>query len=256
MMKKNRILVAEDDYYLQRDLKELLTGQGYEVVSASSKQEAMQYILSDKNISLYLLDVWFDDGEGFALCEQIRKQSINPVLFLTACDQEEYVVRGLNMGADDYIVKPFRVSELLSRIRANLRRMNYARGQRILVSKELTLNPFQCEVTLSGRVLSLSPTEYKLLYILMKNAGILLKREQLLELLCAELADPVENNTLSVQVSRLRSKIGAEYIETVWGFGYRFLPSVTEVIRSSQSVENLSYHAGCGNGTEKLFSPV
>ena len=82
-MKKNRILVAEDDYYLQRDLKELLTGQGYEVVSASSKQEAMQYILSDKNISLYLLDVWFDDGEGFALCEQIRKQSINPVLFLT-----------------------------------------------------------------------------------------------------------------------------------------------------------------------------
>lgn len=101
MMKKNRILVAEDDYYLQRDLKELLTGQGYEVVSASSKQEAMQYILSDKNISLYLLDVWFDDGEGFALCEQIRKQSINPVLFLTACDQEEYVVRGLNMGAED-----------------------------------------------------------------------------------------------------------------------------------------------------------
>lgn len=229
-MQKSRILVAEDDYYLQRDLKEILVSQGYEAVTASSRQEAMQYILSDKKIDLYLLDVWFDDGEGFELCEQIRKQSIHPVLFLTACDQEEYVVRGLNMGADDYITKPFRTSELLSRIQANLRRMNYAKGQKILISKSLTLNPFRCEVTLNNRILSLSPAEYKLLHILMKNAGILLKREQLLDLLCTELADPVENNTLSVQISRLRSKIGSEYIETVWGFGYRFTPAVTEVI--------------------------
>lgn len=120
----SKILVVEDDVYLRRDLKEILLKNGYDVASASSVKEAIWYVHNDEKIDLYLLDLWLPDGEGFAVCQQIRKRNLKPVIFLTVCDDEECIIKGLDLGGDDYVIKPFRTRELLSRIYANLRRVN------------------------------------------------------------------------------------------------------------------------------------
>lgn len=222
----SRILVVEDDFYLQRDLKEILTKQGYDVLTASSKQEGMYYVLGRSDIDLYLLDVWLPDGEGFELCTQIRKQNMHPILFLTACDEETAVVKGLDLGGDDYIFKPFRTAELLSRISANLRRQHMQ--TKVLQCNEITLDKAQGTVYLGNQELSLRPVEYRLLFILMQNAGRIVKRERLLKLIWDETENDVEDNTLSVHISRLRRKLGGLYIETIRGFGYRFTGEVRE----------------------------
>lgn len=225
----NKILIVEDDRYLQRDLKELLIRKGYQVMTALTKKEGMQHILNQKDIDLYLLDVWLPDGEGFELCTQIRKQNLKPVIFLTACDDEESVVKGLDMGADDYIAKPFRSAELLSRIQANLRRQKQNTGI-VLCCDEIVLDQSNESVSKAGKDIGLRPVEYRLLLSLMRHAGRIVKREQLLEKLWDETDESVEDNTLSVHISRLRRKIGMEYIETIRGFGYRFTKSVQERI--------------------------
>ena len=174
--RNRKLLVVEDEIYLQRQIKAILTERGYEVETASSRAEAVQYILNDSEISLYLLDIWLPDGDGFELCRLIRQKNMKPVIFLTACDDEESVVKGLDLGGDDYVSKPFRTAELLSRIQANLRRI--------------------------------------------------VRRESLMEKLWDAWGQEIEDNTLSVNISRLRRKIGSEYIETIRGFGYRFAKSV------------------------------
>jgi len=226
----SKLLVVEDDRYLQRDLKEILTRKEYQVLAASTKREGMQYILNEKDIDLYLLDVWLPDGDGFELCTQIRKQNVNPVIFLTACDDEESVVKGLDMGADDYISKPFRIAELLSRIQANLRRQRQTAGTVKFVCDDIVLDPVSSSAEKGGRDIGLRPVEYRLLVRLMQNAGRIVKREQLLEMLWEETYEGVEDNTLSVHISRLRRKLGIEYIETIRGFGYRFTKQVQERI--------------------------
>lgn len=225
-----KILVVEDDIYLQRNLKEILTRNQYEVITASTKQEGMHYILNQQETDLYLLDVWLPDGDGFELCKQIRSRSLKPVLFLTACDDEASVVRGLDMGGDDYISKPFRTAELLSRLQANLRRQEQDRPAMLMQCGNIRLDQSQGAVTVDGENLALRPVEYRLLLMLMTNAGRIVKREQLLENLWDEADAGVEDNTLSVHISRLRRKLGSEYIETVRGFGYRFTGSVQSVM--------------------------
>lgn len=225
----SKILVVEDDRYLQRDLKEILMRKAYQVQTASTKQEGMQYILNQKDIDLYLLDVWLPDGDGFELCTQIRKQNLKPVIFLTACDDEESVVKGLDMGADDYISKPFRIAELVSRIQANLRRQKQTVGT-VMICDDIVLDVVSAGVSKAGKDLGLRPFEYRLLHTLMRHAGRIVKREQLLEMLWEEMDESVEDNTLSVHISRLRRKLGIEYIETIRGFGYRFTKPVQERI--------------------------
>lgn len=225
----SKILIVEDDAYLRRDLKEILIKNGHVAETASSVSEALHYVYRDESIDLYLLDVWLPDGEGFAICSEIRKQNEKPVIFLTVCDDEEYVVKGLNLGGDDYIIKPFRTAELLSRIRANLRRTEGNHEELLLKSGELILNPGQETVKQNGALLKLSPIQYELLKKLMENGERIVKRDQLLEGLWKEPDNAVEDNTLSVNMSRLRSKIGEEYIETIRGFGYRFTGKVYRV---------------------------
>ncbi len=118
----SKIFVIEDDFSLRRDIQELLEKQGETIITASGYQEAIQMILNKEEADLYLIDVMLSDGSGFELCEKIRQRNNKPILFLTACSDENSIVKGLNLGADDYITKPFRVRELLSRIQANLRR--------------------------------------------------------------------------------------------------------------------------------------
>lgn len=222
----NKVLVVEDDFYLRRNLREILTTNGYEVLVASSVAEAISYVQRDDEIDLYLLDVWLPDGEGFSVCREIRRKNTKPVIFLTVCDEEESVVKGLNMGGDDYVIKPYRTKELLSRIRANLRKREEASGEVFLRSGELLLDKKQGIVRKKDMSLHLTPVEFALLLKLMENSEQIVKREQLLTDLWREEAAAVEDNTLSVVLSRLRRKIGSEYIETIRGFGYRFTRKV------------------------------
>lgn len=104
----NKILVVEDDRYLRRDLKEILVKNGYVVATAASVQEAIWYVYNEETIDLYLLDLWLPDGDGFTICQKIRERNGKPVIFLTVCDDEECVVKGLQLGGDDYVTKPFR----------------------------------------------------------------------------------------------------------------------------------------------------
>ena len=221
-----KILIVEDEVFLRRKLKDLLEKSGFRVVSAANKMEALQYMTCEKDINLILLDVWLPDGDGFEVCEYIRKKGTAPILFLTACDDEESVVKGLNMGADDYITKPFRSAELISRIRANLRRNTLQKQETYLYSKEIHLDVVQMRAYKDGMDLNLSQIEVQLLYYLMKHAGMIVRRELLLENLWDVAGKYVQDNTLSVSISRLRNKLGQDYIETVHGFGYRFMKHV------------------------------
>ena len=225
----HKILIVEDDKYLQRDLKEILIQNEYEVLIASTIAEAMYYVYKEQEIDLYLLDVWLSDGEGFEICREIRKKNQNPIIFLTACDNEEYVIRGFHMGGDDYVTKPFRTRELLSRIHANLRRANNNIQLSFLKCRDLCIDLQQETVTFDNVLLKLRPVEYRLLLKLMEYSQRIVKREQLLTCLWDGKEEAVEDNTLSVQISRLRSKIGSDYIETIRGFGYRFTQKVYKV---------------------------
>lgn len=220
------ILVVEDDCCLRREIGDLLEKQGITVRKACGYQEALELVLKRELFDLYLVDVMLPDGDGFSLCEKIRERDTNPILFLTACSDEESVVRGLELGADDYIVKPFRVRELLSRIQANLRRPAMQQG-RYLYSGDLMLDKKEELVYRQGESLKLSKLEYRLLEYMMDWPGIVLKRERILENIWDSEGRFVEDNTLSVSMSRLRRKIGkyqdAPYWEVVWGVGYRYL---------------------------------
>ena len=223
----SKILVVEDDAYLRRDLKEILIKNEYDVVTASSVGEACSYVNQEIDFDLYLLDLWLPDGEGFEICKVIRRKTQNPVIFLTVCDDEECVINGLNLGADDYVTKPFRTGELLSRISANLRRIQISQGAKdIFKSKELMLDVQQGILIKNNEELRLSPVEVVILQKLMENGERIVKREQLLAALWDSVGNCVEDNTLSVNISRIRSKIGGEYIETIRGFGYRFTERV------------------------------
>lgn len=224
------ILLIEDDIYLQRDLQILLQKEGYAVLPVSNIAAAKQMLLGFSDISLILLDLWLPDGNGLDLLPWIRQRTRVPLLILTAADDEQSVIQGLERGADDYITKPFRKAELLSRIRANLRRLEYEKDQTILESSDLVLNPFTHDVTLCDEKLPLTPVEFRLLSLFMENPGILLSRDRLLTASAGDFSDEdLEENTLNVRISRLRMKIGAGFIETVRGFGYRFTGEVRKI---------------------------
>ena len=214
---KRKILLIEDDIFLRDGLSEMLTKEGYDITLAENFAKANEKI--QENFDLAILDIMLPDGNGLELCQEIRKDDNNtPILFLTACDDEIQIVRGLDAGADDYVTKPFRLLELLSRIRALLRRS----GNQILSDKNITVDNDNMTVTKDGKTISLTPTEYMILKTLMSNRGVIVTRNILLEKIwdCDE--SFIDDNTLSVHVSRLREKIGSEYIATVRGVGYRW----------------------------------
>ncbi len=216
-MQRNRILIVEDDAFLRDGLMELLARENYLPAAADSLQCA-RTLLAEASFSLILLDVMLPDGTGFEFCAELRADGFStPILFLTACDDELQVVRGLDCGGDDYVTKPFKLRELTSRIRALLRRSGqteYA-APAFLNAEKLTAN-------VDGESVLLTPTEFQLLSVLVKNAGIIVPRGTLLERIWDIDGDFIDDNTLTVHVSRLREKIGKDRIETVRGVGYRY----------------------------------
>lgn len=218
-----KILLVEDDGQIASYLGELLRAEGFDTQIAGSKKEASECLLVQA-FDLVLLDVSLPDGNGFSICAEIKREYEIPVIFLTASGDEYSVVAGLDMGADDYIAKPFRPRELISRIRSVLRRCK--KEQRILSCGDLKVNVSSATVTKGEKELFLSALEYRLLLILLQNKGQILTRNQLLEEIWDASGEYVNDNTLSVYMKRLREKIeknpqSPRLLHTIRGIGYR-----------------------------------
>ena len=218
-----KILLVEDDGQIASYLGELLRAEGFDTQISGSKKEAGECLLAQA-FDLVLLDVSLPDGNGFSICAEIKKEYEIPVIFLTSSGDEYSVVAGLDMGADDYIAKPFRPRELISRIRSVLRRCK--KEQRILSCGDLKVNVSSATVTKGEKELFLSALEYRLLLLLLQNKGQILTRNQLLEEIWDASGEYVNDNTLSVYMKRLREKIEENpqiprLLHTIRGIGYR-----------------------------------
>ena len=213
-----KILLVEDDTALRGALEELLTREGYEVIKASNVRSAVESM--NPEIDLAMLDVGLPDGDGVSLCRQWRNEGKEiPILFLTAKDEDRDVVRGLDAGGNDYVTKPFRMQELLSRIRALLRR--YQKDS-IITRSGITLDKAKLQASRDGEILMLTVTEYKILAKLISERSII-TRAALLDALWDVDSRFVDDNTLSVHVSRLREKVGSIHIKTIRGVGYQWV---------------------------------
>ena len=213
-----RILIVEDDKYLREGLCELLEKEDYQVNSAFNKAEA-EKALSERTYNLIILDNMLPDGTGIEICTKLRSDGTDtPVLFLTACDDEMQIVQGLDAGADDYVTKPFRIRELFSRVKALLRRTKMT----VFSSASLTLDMENMTVRKDGENIFVTPTEFQILSALIRSNGVIVTRESLLKNIWDDNENYIDDNTLSVHISRLREKIGAEHIVTVRGIGYRW----------------------------------
>lgn len=217
-----RLLIVEDEEAIVRSLREFLMLEGFDAVSADGEKKAGE-LLEKGDISLALIDIALKDGSGFSVC-RIAKECGVPAIFLTASGDENSVVKGLDMGAEDYIQKPFRPRELVSRIKNVLRR--YSGGQTAVTIGNICVDTEKCSVVKNGVQLQLSALEYRLLTVFVNNRGILLSRNRLLEEIWDVGGDFVNDNTLTVYIKRLREKIEddpqlPEMIKTVRGLGYR-----------------------------------
>lgn len=224
----NKILLLEDDEALALGIDFTLQDEGYEVKRCSCVSEAKKTFDSG-TFDIVILDVMLPDGSGYDVCKYIRKKSQVPVIFLTACDEEVNVVLGLDIGADYYITKPFRVKEFMSRIKAILRRTEKSNSDKsdILKCENIVLNTTKLEAYRNGCDMSLSMQEYKLLLLFMTNPKRVMNREEILDKLSDGSGDYFGTNTLSVYIKRIREKIeddssNPKYIKTKRGFGYEW----------------------------------
>ncbi len=219
-----KIFVLEDDEAIGIGLFYTLQSEKFEVTLSKTVKNAYEIIEND-SFDLYLLDLTLPDGNGYDVCRAIKKKYDRPVIFLTAFDDEVNVVTGFEMGADDYISKPFRVRELLARIRACLKRYSKNTDDRKVQIGDLTVLTSEAKVFVSGKEVVLTAMEYRLLLTFISNRGKVLTRQRLLEDIWDVEGDFVNDNTLTVYIKRLRDKIekdteNPEYIKTVRGMGY------------------------------------
>ena len=237
-----QILLIEDDYALAMGTTYTLKAEGYEVGHAKNLAEARE-LLNTNDYSLILLDVMLPDGDGFSYLEELSQNgNATPVIFCTAVGDESNIVRGLDLGADDYVTKPYRVKELLSRIAAVLRRAERVKDNSINNSYNSSTSsnaePSEADATFGTHRFSIdsfrlydndtlvdcTPAELRLLREFIRNKGIVITRNELLQRLYDTENTYIDDNTLSVYIKRLRDKLGedAEHIKTVKGIGYRF----------------------------------
>ncbi len=218
-----KIFLVEDDKTISKNLILLLRSEGFTVSHASTQGEAIQMLAAGK-FDMALVDISLPDGNGFSVCTEIKQTQGIPVIFLTASGDEASVVTGLNMGADDYVTKPFRPRELIARINAALRKADSEPS--VFDRNGLVVDIASSIVKKNGNEVFLSALEYRLLLIFINNPGNIITREQLLDELWDAAGEFVNNNTLTVYIKRLREKIEdnpakPQMILTVHGMGYR-----------------------------------
>lgn len=219
-----RIFVLEDDEAIGIGLSYTLESEKYEVTLVKTVAEAKKTV-ENEEFGLYILDLTLPDGNGYEVCSLIKSKGDLPVIFLTAYDDEINVVTGFELGADDYISKPFRVRELLARVKSVLRRYSKDNADGIVKIGELSVNTAEARVLLRGEEVILTAMEYRLLLSFVNNRGTVLTRRKLLEEIWDVDGDFVNDNTLTVYIKRLRDKIendpnDPQYIKTVRGMGY------------------------------------
>ena len=219
-----QIFVLEDDAAIAMGLTYALQQEGYGTTHCKTVKEALKTI-EQESFSLYILDLTLPDGSGYDVCKAIKEKGDLPVIFLTAYDEEVNVIMGFEMGADDYISKPFRVRELMARIKSVLRRYTNETSNGVIRLKDLQIRTAEAKVYRGTTEIPLTALEYRLLLILLNHRGQVLSRTQLLENIWDVSGDFVEDNTLTVYIKRLRNKIEetsgqTEYIKTVRGMGY------------------------------------
>lgn len=223
----SRILLLEDDLSLIDGLSYSLKKQGFEIDIARTVKEANS-LWSNGKYDLLILDVSLPDGSGFDVCKKVRQGSKVPIIFLTASDEEVSIIMGLDIGGDDYITKPFKLGVLVSRINALLRRTkDFVAEDMEITSNGITVLPLQGQAHKEDTVLDLTAAEYKLLCLFMRNPGIILTKEKILDKLWDENGNYVDDNTLAVYIRRLRTKIEADpgnpqMLVTVRGMGYKW----------------------------------
>jgi len=220
------VLIVDDERDMRNLIEMMLNNSNFETFTAASGMEAYDIIVREQ-IDLVLLDVMMPHEDGFVVCQSIRAMSNVPIIFLTARDANEDKVKGLTLGGDDYIVKPFTVEELLARIRAVLRRT----GSRIteIQQKYIVIGPIKLDeisrkVSVNDKSIPLTLKEFELLHLFMKNPGNAYTREQLLERIW-DIDYIGGTRTVDTHIKTLRLKLGKEaagYVQTVWGVGYRF----------------------------------
>ena len=217
-----KILLVEDNETIVMGLKYSLEQENFQVISALNVEKAKE-ILNQETIDLILLDVTLPDGNGFELCKYIKQKLDVPVIFLTAQDEETSVVIGLDMGADDYIVKPFRTRELISRINSVLRRYDKNIEKSSIVQyKNIKIDTNMAKVYKDNEEIIFTSLEYKILLMLFTNQNKLITREELLDKIWDIAGNFVNDNTLTVYIKRIREKLDDDtIIKTVRGLGYR-----------------------------------
>lgn len=219
-----KILIVEDEETIRLGLKYYLEAENYIAKEAKTAKEAIE-IVNQEEIDLVLLDINLPDEDGYYVFEKIKQKKDIPVIFLTANDLEISIVRGLDMGADDYITKPFKARELISRIKNVLRR-NAKGNQSVIIIRDIKIDMKQAKVFKNGNDVMLTALEYKILLILALNQNVVFSREKILSDIWDVNEAYVNDNTLTVYIKRIREKIEdnpnePKIIETVRGIGYK-----------------------------------
>jgi len=222
-----KILLVEDDLSLIEGLKFSLSKHGFDVTVSRTVKEARD-CFNQKEYDLILLDLMLPDGNGYDICKMVRQTSDIPIIFLTASDEEVNIVMGLDIGGDDYITKPFKLNELISRINAVLRRYDPLKEKAAeLKANGITVKLLEGRVIKNGIDLELTSAEYRLLCLFMQNPKVILSKEQIMQRLWDCRESFIDDNTLAVYISRLREKIEDDprhpsFLTTVRGMGYKW----------------------------------
>ena len=218
-----KVLVVDDESRMRKLVRDFLVKDGYSVVEAADGEEAVDVFMSDKDISLIILDVMMPKLDGYGVAEEVRKMSDVPIIMLTAKSDERDELLGFDLGVDEYISKPFSPKILVARVEAILRRTGQNNPEDVISAGGIVIDKAAHLATVDGKPMELSFKEFELLTYFLENQGIALSREKIL--------NSVWNydyfgdaRTIDTHVKKLRSKMGdkGEYIKTVWGMGYKF----------------------------------
>ena len=226
----HKILIADDNPDIREVVNVLLSNEGYEVIEAENGNEAIAHA---KDVDLFILDIMMPGLDGYKTCRALREQSNAPILFLTAKTLDGDKALGFSCGGDDYLIKPFSYNELISRVKALLRRYCIYKGKdgeeelNIIQKYNLTINLDSCEVMIDGERISLTEIEYRILVLLICDSKRVFSNQELYEAVWESPYLFTANNTIMVHIRNLRKKLRVDpqhplYIKTVWGKGYRF----------------------------------